>query len=69
LGKRGFEIIIHAKKNKLLLAQFKLNSMQYPFILSVIQDSDEYLACKSTMCFANDKNITKLIEKIKKVIL
>ena len=62
------DIIIHAKKNKLLLAQFKLSSMQYPFILSVMQDSDEYLACKSTMCFANDKNITKLIEKIKKVI-
>jgi len=42
--------------------------MQYPFILSVIQDSDEYLSCKSAMCFAKDKNITKLIEKIKKVI-
>ena len=42
--------------------------MQYPFILSVMQDSDEYLACKRTLCFANDKNITKLIEKIKKVI-
>jgi len=42
--------------------------MRYPFVLSVMQESDEYLACKTTMCFANDKNITKLIEKINKVI-
>ena len=62
------DVIIHASKEKLLLARDSLENMQYPFILSKVQESDEYLACKTTMCFANDKNITKLIEKIQKAV-
>ena len=62
------DIIIHAKREKLLLAQDKLDKVAYPFILSKVQESDEYLACKTTMCFAHDKNITKLIEKIEKAV-
>lgn len=62
------DVIIHASKEKLRLAQKKIDAMQYPFILSAVQESDEYLTCKITMCFANDKNITKLIEKINKAI-
>ena len=62
------DIIIHAKREKLLLAQDKLDKVAYPFILSKVQENDAYLACKTTMCFAHDKNITKLIEKIEKAI-
>jgi len=62
------DVIIHAKKEKLLLAQQALDKIRYPFTLSKTQESDEYLACKSTMCFANDTNITKLITKINKVV-
>ena len=62
------DIIVHAKREKLLLAQTALDSMKYPFVLSATQESDEYLACKTTMCFANDTNISKLIEKINKVV-
>ena len=62
------DIIIHAKREKLLLSQAKLDKVAYPFILSKVQESDEYLACKTTMCFAHDKNITKLIEKIEKAV-
>ena len=62
------DIIIHAKKEKLRIAQVVLDKVQYPFLLSKVQESDAYLACKTTMCFAHDKNITKLIEKIKKAI-
>ena len=61
------DVIIHANKKKLLLAQSELDTMKYPFVLSAMQESAEYLACKTTMCFANDRNITKLIEKINKV--
>jgi len=64
--KKG-DIIIHAKREKLLIAQRKLDKVAYPFTLSSIQESDEYLACKTTMCFAHDENVTKLIEKINKV--
>jgi len=62
------DIIIHANKEKLLLLQNKQTQINYPFILSGVQESDAYLACKTTMCFAYDKNITKLIEKINKAI-
>jgi len=62
------DIVIHAKKEKLLSAQKVLDNVLYPFILSTIQESDEYLACKTTMCFAYDSNITKLIKKINKVV-
>lgn len=60
------DVIIHAKQEKLLSAQDALDKVAYPFVLSKTQESDEYLACKTTMCFAHDKNITKLIEKINK---
>ena len=65
--KKG-DIIIHARKEKLLLLQDKQTQINYPFVLSGVQESDEYLACKTTMCFASDKNITKLIEKINKAV-
>jgi len=62
------DIMIHAKEEKLRIAKSQLDKVKYPFILSRIQESDEYLACKSTMCFAKNINITKLIEKINKVV-
>ena len=65
--KKG-DIIIHAKREKLHIAQPKLDKVQYPFILSAVEESDEYLACKTTMCFAHDNNITKLIEKINEAV-
>lgn len=61
-------VIVHANKKKLQIAQNKLDDVKYPFLLSSVQESDEYLACKTTMCFAHDKNITKLIEKINKAV-
>jgi uncharacterized protein YyaL (SSP411 family) len=62
------DIIIHASKEKLRIAQPELDKVKYPFLLSAVEEADEYLACKTTMCFAHDKNITKLIEKINKVV-
>jgi len=62
------DVLIHAKKQKLLIAQAQLDKVRYPFLLSKVQESDAYLACKTTMCFAHDKNITKLIEKINKAV-
>ena len=62
------DIIIHAKPEALRIAQPVLDKVKYPFILSAVEESDEYLACKTTMCFAHDKNITKLIEKINEAV-
>jgi uncharacterized protein YyaL (SSP411 family) len=62
------DIMIHANKHRLKDAQRQVESMKYPFILSVVEKSSTYLACKRTMCFAKDDNITKLIEKIEKAV-
>lgn len=62
------DIIIHANKEKLLFAKPLLDKVAYPFLLSAVQESDEYLACSISRCFAYDKNITKLIEKIDKAV-
>jgi len=63
------DIIIHARQEKLRIAKKVLDKVMYPFLLSKVQESDEYLACKTSMCFAHDKNISKLIEKIKQAAL
>ena len=63
------DIIIHARQEKLRIAKKVLDKVKHPFLLSKVQESDEYLACKTSMCFAHDKNISKLIEKIKQAAL
>ena len=62
------DVIIHARQERLRIAQGSLDKVKYPFLLSKTQESDEYLACKTTMCFAHDKNISKLIDKIHKAV-
>ena len=61
--KRG-DVIIHADKKMLLDAQKKIDAIRYPFVLSKVERSDEYLACRINSCFAHDRNITRLIGKI-----
>ena len=61
-------IIIHASKKRLLLSQQIIYNIHYPYIITNVEKSDEYLACRTTMCFAHDKNITKLIQKINKAV-
>jgi len=63
--KKG-DVIIHAKKRLLLKVQKKIDAIRYPFVLSKVEQSDEYLACTISSCFAYDRNITALIEKIEK---
>ena len=63
--KKG-DVIIHAKKRLLRNAQKKIDAIRYPFVLSKVEQSDEYLACTIGSCFAHDRNITVLIEKIEK---
>ncbi|KYJ86939.1 thioredoxin domain-containing protein [Sulfurovum riftiae] len=65
--KRG-DVIIHAKKRLLQNAQKEIDSIRYPFVLSKSEQSDEYLACRINSCFAHDRNITVLIEKIEKAV-
>jgi len=54
------DIIIHSSKKKLRIAQPELDKVEYHFLLSAVEEGNEY--------FAHDKNITKLIEKMHKAI-
>ncbi|MCD6211723.1 MAG: hypothetical protein J7J02_01960, partial [Sulfurovum sp.] len=54
--------------DNLLHSKGEIESMQYPFVLSKTEDTEKYLACRVNSCFAYDKNITALIEKINKML-
>ena len=62
------DVIIKAKKEKLLESANKIKRIEYPFVLSKTEESDKYLACRVSSCFAYDVNLTKLVEKINKSI-
>lgn len=60
------DVIIKSKVEKLRKSQKVIEAMQYPFVLSKAEESEKYLACKVNSCFAYDRNITALIDKIEK---
>ena len=62
------DVIIKANTKKLQKVKKQIEALKYPFVLSKIQESDKYLACRVNSCFAYDANITKLLDKIEKVI-
>jgi len=63
--KKG-DVILKSTKENLLSAKAEIDKMKYPFVLSKVEQSDKYLACRVNMCFAYDANISALIEKIEK---
>ena len=62
------DVIIKSTLDNLLHSKGEIESMQYPFVLSKTEDTEKYLACRVNSCFAYDKNITALIEKINKML-
>jgi uncharacterized protein YyaL (SSP411 family) len=62
------DVIIKSKLKNLLESKKEIDQMKYPFILTKVEKSNEYLACRVNSCFAYDKNITVFIEKINKMV-
>ena len=62
------DVIIKSTYKNLTRSKKEIDQMKYPFILKKVEKSDEYLACRVNSCFAYDKNITTLIEKINKMV-
>jgi len=62
------DVIIKSTLDNLLHSRNEIESMQYPFVLGKIEDTEKYLACRVNSCFAYDKNITVLIEKTNKMV-
>jgi len=65
--KKG-DVIIKSKLDNLLVSRDEIDNMKYPFILTKIEETEKYLACRVNSCFTYDKNITALINKINKMV-
>lgn len=63
--KRG-DIILKSNMKNLRKSSKEIEAMIYPFVLSKVEESDKYLACRVNSCFAYDTNITALINYIEK---
>ena len=61
------DVVIHAAKEKLQNAQPKIDRIRYPFVLSKVQATNAYLACRINSCFAEAKKIEALIAKIEAI--
>ncbi len=61
------DVVIHAKPGALHAARPRIAQERYPFLLSKAQENAGYLACGISVCFATDKNITRLLNKIEKI--
>ena len=66
-GLKG-EIIIKSTIDKLRKNMQAFNKISYPFMMILPDEIDTYIACRVNSCFAHDKNVTKLIEKINKAL-
>ncbi len=62
------DVIIKSSLQKLTEAKKELELFRYPFVLSKIEESNKYLACRMNSCFAYDANITKLLKKIESIL-
>ena len=62
------DVIIKSKLDNLLASKYEIENIHYPFVLRKTEETDIYLACRVNSCFAYDKNITVLIEKINKMV-
>ncbi|WP_373032797.1 thioredoxin domain-containing protein [Sulfurovum sp.] len=62
------DVIIKSKTKKLQKSRKEIEVMQYPFVLSKSEESDKYLACRISSCFAYDTNITALIKQIENMV-
>jgi len=60
-------IVLKANRKMLLDSHKQIDKIQYPFLLKKSEKADIYLLCDENTCFFYDKNLTKVIEKIKKI--
>jgi len=58
-------VVIKSTKENLLKNRDKLDSIKYPYILLKPTDDKNFLACKIDSCFAVDKELSEVLNKIK----
>ena len=60
------DVILKSNIKNLRKSSKEIEKIHYPFVLSKVEESEKYLACKVNSCFAYDRNITALIHHIEK---
>lgn len=60
------DVIIKSNMKNLRKSSKEIDAISYPFVLSKVEESDKYLACRVSSCFAYDTNITALVNYIEK---
>ncbi len=60
------EVVLKSRVKNLIAADGKIAAIKYPFLLLKASDEAAFLACKIDRCFAIDKDINNVLEKIGK---
>ncbi len=66
LRMRYGDIILKAKKERLLANRKRISEVRYPFLLTKAEQVDRYLLCDMQTCFANDRNLTKILKRVQR---
>ncbi|MEN8146217.1 MAG: thioredoxin domain-containing protein [Campylobacterota bacterium] len=62
-------VILKHKKEKLNAKQKEIFSIRYPYLVTKVkEDANNFLACKVDRCFAYDKALTQVTEKIEGLV-
>ncbi len=62
--KKG-SIVLKSLETNLLHFKRKISKVKYPFLLTKSENTNSYMLCNMKSCFYYDKNLTKVLEKIK----
>jgi len=65
--KRG-DVIIKSNLQNLQKGQGQIEMLIYPFVLTKVEDTTKYLACRINNCFSYDNNLSKLLKSIKTAV-
>ena len=57
---------LKSKKENLLANRVEIKKIKYPYVLSKKEKYEDYLACTLRLCYAKDKELKRVIERIEK---
>ena len=57
-------VVLKSTKENLRKYRKEIDAIRYPYLLLKPSEDENFLACKSDSCFAIDKNLTNVIQKI-----
>ena len=58
-------VVLKSSKENLLNSKADMDKIHYPFLLRKVEDLKMFLLCNESTCFFYDKNISKVIDRMK----